>query len=321
MGANFTPSTAINQLEMWQERSFDLETIDRELGWAAAFGMNAMRVYLHDLLWVDDAMGLIARMERYLAVADRHDIRTLFVLFDDCHGPRPRLGQQPAPRPGCHNPGWVQGPGADIVDRPTDWPRLRDYTLGVIDAFKSDRRVLGWDLYNEPGNSGYELRTLPLLDAVFDWAQSIRPDQPLTSAIWTGPDPTGAQHASDEPFARLNACVLSRSDVISFHNYDGVDEVSATIASLRKLGRPLYCTEYLARNRGSRIQTHVPLFRQTGVGCFNWGLVWGKTGTVFPWGSPDGSPEPEVWFHDLLRADGTPFDAAEIAVIRDATRR
>ena len=52
VGANFTPSTAINQIEFWQEATFDPQTIDRELGYASSIGFNTMRVYLHYLVWV-----------------------------------------------------------------------------------------------------------------------------------------------------------------------------------------------------------------------------------------------------------------------------
>src|SRR4051812_18988297 len=50
VGANFIPSNAINQLEMWQPETFDTATINRELGWAESIGMNTSRVFLHDLL-------------------------------------------------------------------------------------------------------------------------------------------------------------------------------------------------------------------------------------------------------------------------------
>ena len=56
-GANFNPSTAINQLEMWQAETFDPQTIDRELGWAAGIGLNCMRVYLHHVAWEADKLG------------------------------------------------------------------------------------------------------------------------------------------------------------------------------------------------------------------------------------------------------------------------
>ena len=95
VGCNLTPAYAINQLEFWQGETFDLDAIDRELGWAAGLGMNAVRVYLHDLLWLDDARGLLARVDAFLAAAaaaDRHGIRTMLVLFDSCWHPEPALG-------------------------------------------------------------------------------------------------------------------------------------------------------------------------------------------------------------------------------------
>jgi hypothetical protein len=75
-----------------------------------------------------------------------------------------------------------------------------------------------------------------------------------------------------------------------------------------KYGRPVIVTEYMARPIGSKFQTHIPMFYEENVGAINWGLVSGKTNTIYPWGSPEGAPEPKVWFHDVVRQDGTPFD-------------
>ena len=93
-GCNFIPSTAINQLEMWQADTFDPETIDRELGWAAGIGMNLVRVYLHDLLWLDDKNGFLERMERFLEIASSHGIKAMFVFFDDCWRDEFKSGKQ-----------------------------------------------------------------------------------------------------------------------------------------------------------------------------------------------------------------------------------
>jgi len=100
VGSNYIPGTAINQLEMWQADSFDPATIDRELGWAEGIGMNTMRVFLHDLAWQQDAQGFLHRMDTFLAIAARHRIRPVFVLFDSCWDPAPTPGRQRAPVPG-----------------------------------------------------------------------------------------------------------------------------------------------------------------------------------------------------------------------------
>src|SRR5690348_7355397 len=121
VGCNFSPSTAINQLEMWQADTFDLPTIDRELGWAQDLGFNTVRVFLHNLLWKQDSAGFTQRIDRFLEVADKHHIRVLFVLLDSVWDPYPHLGKQREPKPGLHNSGWVQAPGAEILTDRSRW--------------------------------------------------------------------------------------------------------------------------------------------------------------------------------------------------------
>ncbi len=169
---------------MWQAATFDPAIIDQELGWAEDLGFNAVRVFLHYLLWEQDSGGFLRRLERFLEIADRHHIGTMFVLFDDCWSPKFALGPQPAPRPGVHNSGWVQCPGPDLLQSPDRWGVLEDYTRGVVGFLRGDRRVLAWDLYNEPGNSDYGAKSLPLVKRVFAWARAAAPSQPLTVGIW-----------------------------------------------------------------------------------------------------------------------------------------
>src|SRR5512147_36057 len=113
VGSNFIPANASNELEMWQPETFDAQEIDKELGWAEGLGMNTMRVFLHDLLWQQDAAGFTNRIDTFLSIAARHHIRPIFVLFDSCWDPKPVLGPQHSPRTGVHNSAWVQSPGAD----------------------------------------------------------------------------------------------------------------------------------------------------------------------------------------------------------------
>ncbi len=307
VGCNFIPSSAINQLEMWQADTFDPKTIDRELDWAAGMGLNTMRVFLHDLAWEDDAAGFKKRINQYLDLAGKHQIRTLFVLFDDCWNQHPKIGKQPDPVPGVHNSGWVQSPGSALVTNPKTWPKLEKYVKDIVSTFAGDKRIVMWDLYNEPGNNGLDEKSLPLVQAVFRWARDAKPQQPLTVGVWYGNK-------------KLNQYQLEASDLITFHNYNKADDLRRQIQDLKKLGRPVICTEYMARTQGSKFQTHLPIFKEEKVGCYNWGFVSGKTQTVFPWGSKKDSPEPKLWFHDILRRDGTPFDPAEVAAIKKQTQ-
>ncbi len=163
VGANFTPSTASNQLEMWQAETFDPATIDRELGWLAALGMNSMRVFLHDLLWQQDAKGL-SLPRRYspvtLDIAHRHKVVRRCSSSSTVAGIRfPYLGKQRAPEPGVHNSGWVQSPGRIALENENEWPRLEDYVRGFVRHFRNDPRVHAWDIWNEPdNNNGNTLR-------------------------------------------------------------------------------------------------------------------------------------------------------------------
>ena len=307
VGANFLPSSAINQLEMWQASTFDSATIDKELGWAAAIGMNVMRVYLHDLAWKQDPKGFKQRMDKFLAISEKHGIKTLFTIFDDCWNPDAAVGKQPEPKPGIHNSGWVRSPNKATHDNPKTWGYLEDYVKDLLNTFRNDKRILLWDLYNEPGNSDYGSSSMPLLKKIFEWAWAVRPNQPLTCAVW----------ADNEAFNKFQ---LENSDVITFHNYNDSVSLRKEIVEKLALGRPLLCSEYMARTRNSLFITHLPIFKKYQVGAINWGLVSGKSNTIYQWGLPipDGS-EPPIWFHDVFRRDGTPYDSKETQVIRNLT--
>jgi hypothetical protein len=303
-GADFLPSTAINQLEMWQADTFDTTTINRELGWAESLGFNTLRVFLHDLVWQQDANGFKKRIDIFLQIADQHHIKPLIVFFDDCWNPEPSLGKQPEPQPGVHNSGWMRSPGKTLHNDSTKWGVLEAYVKDILNTFKNDKRILLWDLYNEPANSDYGLSSLPLLKNIFQWAWSVRPSQPLTVGVWF------------EEFPAINAYQLSNSDVISFHNYGDTNSLKLTIDSLENRGRPIVCTEYMARKQNSLFVTHLPIFKAHKVAAINWGFVSGKSNTIYPWESKLGSPEPALWFHDIFRKDGTPFDKNETEFIK-----
>ncbi len=306
-GANFVPSSAINQLEMWQADTFDPVTIERELGWAKEIGFTAMRVYLHNLAWETDPEGFKKRINKYLEIADDKGIATIFVFFDDCWNDNPKAGKQPEPKPGVHNSGWIQCPGTVVVNDSTKWTKLENYAKDILKSFGKDNRILLWDLYNEPGNTGQFNKSLPLLKAIFRWAREEGASQPISVSVW---------NYSTE-FDSLNNFALNNSDVITFHQYSKLDDVKQVVKDLRIYNRPLICTEYMARTNNSKFETHFPYFRLENISCINWGLVSGKSQTIFPWGSKEGSAEPETWFHDVFRKDGTPYDSNEIKLIKE----
>jgi hypothetical protein len=325
VGSNFITSTAINQLEMFQPGSYDPRRIDTELGWAKFHGLNTVRVFLHDQLWAQDSRSFQLRLAQFVNIAAHHRIKPLFVLFDSCWDPMPKLGRQHPPTPGVHNSGWVQGPGAERLDDRGYRQTMQAYVTGVLSQFRDDDRVLGWDLWNEPDNPAKVYRQVErkdkqqlvaeLLPQVFGWARAVNPSQPLTSAVWDGEWGDPSQRST------IAGIQLDNSDVISFHSYGKPADFENRIAELQPLGRPILCTEYMARTQGSTVEGILPIAKRHNVGAYNWGLVAGKTQTYFPWDSWDQpyTSIPQVWFHDLLRPDGHPFKDNEIQTIRGLT--
>ena len=339
VGTNFNPSTSINQLEFWQEDTYDPETIERELEWSAELGMNMHRVYLHNLLWDQDSIGFLERVDNYLNISESKDIKTLFVLLDDVWHPVPKLGKQPEPIPFVHNSGWVQAPGSEILGDSSRHDELRNYVKGVISHFADDKRVVGWDLYNEPDNvassdpenlvnninfrglnRGPEVKekhiySLSLLKKIFMWAREVNPSQPLTVGLWKDSETWN----DIDNLSAIDRFAISNSDVISFHAYGDLEETRRKIEDLEKFNRPLLCTEYLARGEQNTFQIMLPLFKEKEIAAVNWGFVAGKTNTAFPWSSwqVEFDSLPKIWHHDIYLPDKTPYDEKEIAFLKN----
>ena len=330
VGCNYLPSNAINQLEMFQEETFDVEINKKELSWARQLGFNSVRVYLHDLLW-SDPVGFSERLNILLDICASLEIKPLLVLFDDCHRPYPKLGVQPKPVSGVHNSGWKQSPGMAIVNgiheeqsNNLEIIRLKKFVTEILNNFKDDQRILMWDIYNEPGQFGIGDKSLTLLELTWKWAYEVRPSQPLTACL---------DGSVGEGNIKLNA---ENSDIITFHTYEG-EKLQETIDKLKVHKRPLICTEYMAREFGSTFEFSLPIFKENNIGCYNWGLVAGKSQTHFGWSTildlqkkkedgifledGDDIPEPEIWFHDILRKDGTAYNENEVEFIKSITTR
>jgi len=347
VGCNYLPATAINQIEMWQASTWDPKTIDKELGLAESIGMNTLRVFLHDLVWANDEKGLYNRMNEFLIIAQKHKIKPFFVFFDDCHFPKPHLGVQPPPVARYHNSGWVNSPGralalkfAEDTATPAEISNLKGYVQQTINHFKNDDRVLMWELYNEPGRHKSEDNvtfTTPmgdksnkLLHDAWVWAREINPQQPITAT---------AEGSVGENNIQIS---LNNSDVYSIHSYSSALAMDSLIREYKSYGRPVMMTEWLARTNNKTVEDCLPVLKKYKVAAVNWGLVAGKSGTVWPWSSrrnTDGTnisvkekrakgeiikpgepfPEPEIWFHDLFRTDGTPFSKKEIAIFKALT--
>ncbi|MDG2048954.1 MAG: cellulase family glycosylhydrolase [Myxococcota bacterium] len=322
VGCNFTPSTASNQLEMWQAETFDSETLEREFNWAQDLGFSSLRIFLHDLLWKNDAVGFTDRLDRVLDMMAARGMNALLVLFDGVWDPHPQWGSQVEPRPGIHNSRWVQSPGAALLGDPTRHAELAPYVQGILDRFRNDQRIDGWDLFNEPDNPNLAYanseidqkadRALELLDQAFDWARETDPSQPLTAGVWQG------SWSEPDALSPMDRLCLDRSDVISFHHYGDLGAFQHRVEALRRYERPILCTEWLARGLGSCFDPHLGWMKAEEVGAYCWGFVAGRTQTHLPWESwvKPLTKEPNPWHHEILRPDGTPYDREEVAYIR-----
>lgn len=334
VGCNFSPSTAINQLEMWQADTFDPETIDRELGWAEDIGFTCIRVYLHNLLWSQDSEAFVKRIDKFLEVADKHGIRVMLVPLDGVWDPQPKLGKQHDPRPHVHNSGWLQAPGADLLRDPSRHDELKPYIVGLIRRFRNDKRVVAWDLFNEPdnpnrnsyGRDGFktelpekvkEEMATKLLAKLFVWAREAEATQPLTAGVWRG------DWSSDEKLTPSNKIMLDESDVISFHCYGPPKAMEDRVSQLKRLGRPMICSEYMSRGSGSTFDPIMGYLKEQNVGAINWGLVDGKTQTAYPWATWERqfTAKPELWFHEIFWTDGRPYDVKEVEYIKSLTKK
>lgn len=323
-GANFIPSNAINQIEMWSSDTFSPDVIDRELGWASAIGFNTMRVFLSDVVWNHEGEKFFKNVDKYLEIADKHGIKTLFVIFDSCWTPESAYGKQPEPKLCKHNSGWVKSPSFSIIKDQSKWGNLEQYVKAVVSKYANDKRVLGWDIYNEPGNVGYTVidnvenqnaevfkKTKQLLEKTFRWARAANPSQPITSGIWTSD-----KHIVGKNYNELQ---LSQSDVVSFHNYGNPKALESQIAALKKLNRPILCTEYMARPN-SLFNPSLGIMKKNKVAAYNWGLVSGKTQTIYSWefNKKEATPDMlKVWFHDVFYESGVPYSQKEVDYIKN----
>jgi len=244
----------------------------------------------------------------------------MFVLFDGVWDPFPKAGKQPEPKHYVHNSGWVQCPGYDVLNDPSKYGGLHDYVHGIVNHFKNDKRVLIWDVFNEPDNmnitsykdDNYAVHkaelSMHLLKIAIGWIRDINPIQPITMAPWQ------FDWSNPSLLTSLDNYMFSHSDIISFHCYEDKDGTEKRIMDLKRYNRPMLCTEYMARPFNSTFSEILPVFKKHGVGGYNWGFVAGKSQTHCAWNSWQQSipAEPELWFHDVFRSNGEPYDAKEV---------
>ena len=314
VGCCYVPTYAINQLEMWQEDTFNPQVLDSEFAFCEDLGFNLVRIYLHELLWFQDAKGFKERIDKVLSLASAHGIKVTFTFCTNGGGEE-KTGPQPQKEPGKHGGGhWVHSPVDRIFFHKENWGEFKAYMQDILKSFGNDSRILYWCLYNEPENVKDGRNCLEFMKAMYEWAWKVRPSQPLTSPVWIRPGYKGAKTRLE-----MVSFVCENSDILSFHCYYPPRELNTFINMLSRYHRPMICQEYMARTLGSTFQECLPILKREKVGALNWGLAEGKCEYRFPWGSKPEDGEPEVWFHSIFWHDYTPYDPAEVEFIRELT--
>jgi hypothetical protein len=334
VGCNYIPSRCINNIEIWQEYEFDdvMRTVKLELDLAAGIGMNSFRMVLPFFVWRHQRDGLISRMNQFLDEANKRGIKLMPILFDDCCLPKtlkrePKFGKQPDPIPGHHGGTIVTSfdggskIGYNLCDDKENWPELEKYVRDLVTQFGQDERVVVWDIWNEPGNSNRDGMSQEFMERVFEVVRSENPIQPLTAGPWSFGSEYDKSDQNVSSIKEIEKRAMDLSDVISYHCYANIDISRKLIKELKKEGRPLLITEWLHRPFGNHVSDHLPLFKKENVGCYNWGLVAGKTQTYEPWDSIRKIPriDLKLWQHDLFLEDFTPYNKEEINLFKNLT--
>ncbi len=332
-GCNFMSSDCANRIDQWQSLGFEerLATTERELELAAQTGFNSIRIIPEFIVWREEHDGFMERFERYIEMAARYGISCMVVLGNDCMQPKlegwkpQTLGEQHYDW-GYHGGrklsqhGTFNVPGYHLLDEPELAAEHYEMVREIVTKYKDDERIVMWDVFNEPGNSNRGNMSLPHLKKYFEIIREIDPIQPLTVGIWR--DFSKLSDMSE--LSDILRYSVENSDIISYHNYGSYQNNIVIINELKKLGRPIVNTEWLARCMHNNVQEMFPLFFIERIGCYCWGFVAGKYQTYEPWNSvwdryeknPDIDYDFTKWFHDLYRPSLHPYDPREIEIIK-----
>ena len=329
-GCNFMGSDCANRIDQWQEYGWEehYKTADRELALVAETGFNAIRIIMEFFVWKEQHDGYMDRLEQYIALAAKHGISCMIVFGNDCMPPKEEalsrlylgkqhwdLGYHGGRKVNQH--GTFNGMGYHLMDEPELALQHYEMVREIVTKYKDDERILIWDVYNEPGNSKRESTSLPHFKKFVEIIRDIDPIQPITAAIWQNPWNLDIQ-------TEISQYALEISDIVSYHDYCSYELNINILKTLKKLGRPIINSEWLARCLNNNVKELFPLFYLEKVGCFNWGFVAGKYQTYEPWNNiwdrfeknPNIGWDFTKWFHDLYRPSLHPYDPHEINLIK-----
>lgn len=285
-GANYVPSYARNDVQIWMD--YDAAVVDRELGYAERLKLNTVRVFLQVAVYEQDPQRFLDNFESFLSLCENHHIRMMPVIFDSCFGDFPDLGKY-------RDKDWMACPGQNRLG-PEHWPAMRKFVRDVVGEHKDDRRIVMWDVMNEPTCTSFyqkeedKQRIHTFVWQALDWVKAQKPSQPRT---------VGMMFSSELPL------VQDKVDVLAFHNYrrDLREDIQGVRAIARKLGKPAIINEVVRNDQPAPYA--MPILYEEKIGWCFWELMLGST--QFSRGD---NP-----IQGVIYPDGTCRDANEIAAI------
>jgi hypothetical protein len=289
-GANYVPSYARNDVQLWLD--FDPAVIDRELGYAQRLRLNTVRVFLQFAVYEREPQRFLERFETSLALCAKHELRMMPVVFDSCFGEFPDLERY-------RDKDWMANPGQNRLGQ-EHWPKLEQYVRDVVGGHQDDRRIVMWDVMNEPTCTSFNKPAdkqliFAFLEHFLEYVKQQRPRQPLT---------VGWEHSS------LIERVLTQTDALCIHNYrrDLREDIRRVQELGRRHGKPVIVNEVVGRPQ-QPFSYVMPILREEKVGWCFWELMLGKTQfsrAVYP-------------YQGLIYPDATCFDASEVACVMDVS--
>jgi len=302
VGANYTPAYAVNQVQFWHD--FRPDVVEKELAAAREyFGISTLRVYLHNINFDEEKDIFLANLERFLDICDRHKIRPGFVFFDDCHRAEGIFLDKPTvPVKGFHNGRWAQCPQKRHRD-PENLEKFKAYVQEVIRPHRTDKRVMFWEIFNEPRrgmNYSEKLRR-----AGYQWAKEVKPIQPVLNCFFN-------RGWGDTDVSDIVDSHLYQSDTPAWDRMADANPKKGTViteagarwhAPRRNFGEPCGIMHWLQARRAAGKST-------PGV-CLCWELMVGNSNCRWHWVDKPGAVEPTVPWCGLMWPDATPVSLAE----------
>lgn len=345
-GCNYLPASAANYADMWQELGCEerFKEMDAEFALAEDTGFNVMRLIIAEQgfgIWLAEHDGFMARLERWLQMLDKHKMRAIILLGNDCSRPKEIWKM---PKPGLQHFDWgyhggrkqtqhgsfPNAIGYTVLDDPELNPKFYAMCEEVVTKYRDDKRIAFWNLWNEPGNNNRGPLTMVNMRKLFELCWKIDPSQPLAADVWAQGYGMGLPAGLKPDKRRDDREAVQKlagdlSDIISYHSYSPYEVQVRLIRNLRKhYGRPLVNTEWLARVVGCNVADCYPLFYLEKIGAVNWGFVAGKYQTYEPyepmWKTIENGGgrdwDMTKWYHDLYRPSHHPYDPKEINLIK-----